>query len=1246
MMKIKQLIKQLTQSLSVALLIGLPAAGWSTTVSDRPLFIDAAVAHNLMFVVDDSGSMDFEVLAPAVGGRDEEVDSYIFDPGQEPGDYNRQTAKYISGKRILGTSYRRGFDKQYYYLRSPDYNLQYYDPDEKYRPWPSYDDVEFGNQSITAAELDPGLSGSLTFDLTKAGALGLGADNIPATLFVKINEGEIVSRYERKNYQNCPSGQVPNDNNPAQCGEYVRECFFICRNVFKYQSDRPYTTTLVEDTVKDCSVLGGSSLYSDWRRTYHDSSTWILKKTNGTELGSRKIGLAPDGACLQRLEFKGEANNKQEVYDALNGEGSVDSFFVSQQQNFANWFSYYRRRHQAVRGAIAESVSGLENMKLGIFWMHNLRNMDNKLYSSDAALDSFLNDHYGRFGSGSWTGGGTPARESLQHAGRQYAKTNVRGTLECSKNFTLLFSDGYANSHPGSTYAGNADRDAEAPFSNRSHSDTLGDIAYYYYEGLRNNGNVIPGGAMRLPVQCGTDAEEPWMDCNTDYHMNTYTVALGMEGENFAGKGYSKVIDAHKNPPNWSSSSISGKDNAAQIDDLYHAAVNGKGEYYDARSTSELILALKQAVRDVQQQLGSGSNLSFNTTSLQSGGYIFAAEFMSQVWSGTLRAGAIDQDGKITNWVWDAGALLNARDLVANPRLILTYNPDSARGVEFAWGAGLNGAPKDDLMAGGNEALGQARLAYIRGENVSGSGAVSFRPRASRLGAIINSSPIYVGEPGFIWTDSMFGASPYSTFKNVHRNRQEIVYIGANDGMLHGFDANTGQEVLGYIPGFLYDDADGQGLNAVTGEHYKSYVDLPLNMSDVYIDNAWRTVLIGGSRGGKPGIFALDVTDPSQFSAANADNLVLWEFTDHPNLGNMTEAVQIALLDWGNGDFRWSAVFSNGYSTAANWKNGLFVIDIENPSDYKFIELATGSGLSPVRMVDHQDVNGSPNSDGVADRAYAGDLEGRLWAIDLTGGKDNWSADFSGSPLYVAKDSLNRVQPITAQPDIARNSFESGLSEPNLLVFFGTGKYLEAGDIPQQDDASDALPQSFYGINDRGTATDTSGNVLTRGHLTNRVITTGSVMVAGENRALRKTDGDEMDWSSKYGWYVDLPSSGERVVEPARVRGDYIVFTSTIPTGGDPCGGGGSSFVTALQLDGSTDEDKSIIDVNNDGKLDDADKGWAGFFYGDGIITSFALIDNVLVTSDSGAKKLAILTNFGGGENATGRIGWTELVDY
>ncbi|HIB69049.1 MAG TPA: hypothetical protein EYO33_29180, partial [Phycisphaerales bacterium] len=436
----------------------------------------------------------------------------------------------------------------------------------------------------------------------------------------------------------------------------------------------------------------------------------------------------------------GDGVNAAEVL-AATGDSLAD-----QQQNFANWFSYYRRRHQTIRSAIGRSVEDLENMRLGAMGINSgtRYDMSNRMYSVDSGRSSFLDDLYNLYVSGSYSGQGTPNRLALQHAGREYSKTSVRGDLECRKNFSLLFTDGYASSHPNSTDAGNADSAAGEPYAS-SHSNTLGDIAYYYYEGLRNNdGSIIGGGDTPTPSECGTGSEEDWMDCNKEYHMNTYTVGLGMEGQKFAGKTHFKVQDAYEDAPDWSSLTNMNAQDSVQIDDLYHAAVNGKGEYFDAQSTQELVLALQGAVDLMQADVGSGSGINFNTASLAEGGAVFSAAFTSVEWTGDLRAENVDEDGDIGSQIWSAKTQLDGRDLASDPRLVLTYGMDNGNqgGTTFEWD-NLTAAQKADLqVAAGSDAEGLAkkRIDFLLGEDVESYDGITFRNRKSRMGAIVNSS--------------------------------------------------------------------------------------------------------------------------------------------------------------------------------------------------------------------------------------------------------------------------------------------------------------------------------------------------------------------------------------------------------------------------------------------------------------------------------------------------------------------------
>src|SRR5690554_4995231 len=252
-MKMKKFLKQLTQSLSVALFIGFPVAGWSATVSDRPLFVDSAVDHNLMFVVDDSGSMDFEVLAPKVGSMSKAlVNDYIFNPGDEWGAYGNGRT-YSSGKRLVSDSNDwwgnlvdgfRDFVPEYYYLRASDYNLQFYDHTAEYSPWPSTTSNSFTNINPAAAPLDPGLSNSNTANLQQAGALGLPSGIIPASFFVKDQSHSVERLGLTINWGSCPSGWNVYDTSQCRRCDRWGGCYW--HSHYEYQG-RPYTTEITVD---------------------------------------------------------------------------------------------------------------------------------------------------------------------------------------------------------------------------------------------------------------------------------------------------------------------------------------------------------------------------------------------------------------------------------------------------------------------------------------------------------------------------------------------------------------------------------------------------------------------------------------------------------------------------------------------------------------------------------------------------------------------------------------------------------------------------------------------------------------------------------------------------------------------------------------------------------------------------------------------------------------------------------------
>ncbi|SHG20182.1 PilC beta-propeller domain-containing protein [Microbulbifer donghaiensis] len=562
----------------------------------------------------------------------------------------------------------------------------------------------------------------------------------------------------------------------------------------------------------------------------------------------------------------------------------------------------------------------------------------------------------------------------------------------------------------------------------------------------------------------------------------------------------------------------------------------------------------------------------------------------------------------------------------------------------------------------------RSRLNYIRGDTTN-EGADDFRRRGTiaggstnLLGDIVHSAPIYVGEPQLGLT-----VNNYQNFLNGKKDRTPMVYVGANDGMLHAFNASSGEEEFAYVPALLLNGERYKGLHALTSSAYshKYYVDLTPTVSDVFADldgtgSQWNTVLIGGLRGGGKGYFALNVTDPSEFTNAenNADDIVLWEFdgaTNATDLGLGFSEAKIAQLNNG----KWAAIFGNGYNSG-NGMAGLFIIYIEDgvdgswdPGDWKFISTNSGSsdtpnGLSTPRLVDL-------NGDGKVDRAYAGDLHGNMWAFDLCDAQNDgscssfdtdWSVDYSGNPLFsVGNGEANNA--ITAAPLVARNTSVQGGVLPNVLVMFGTGQYLNQGDL------WDAAGGAFYVVWDKG------NSALDTDDLVERALDTAD----GTRRISESTSG-QIDWSTKYGWYMPLDDgavsgAGERVVTSPALRNNTLFFNTIIPNAA-PCASSGSGWLMSLDFRTGMPEADSVYpvtDFNNDGQISVADAGYVGKEYqpppclGDscdddvppGMPGQSGFIGDVRCTPGSGGGVVCDDINVGKIQRE-GRLTWQELV--
>ncbi len=779
--------------------------------------------------------------------------------------------------------------------------------------------------------------------------------------------------------------------------------------------------------------------------------------------------------------------------------------------------------------------------------------------------------------------------------------------------------------HPGNYAPGSLPANRK-PYPD-ANSNSLADIAFYFWS--RDARASMPNKVPQYIINSeGSDADKFWHPDNdpaTWQHLVNYTVGLGVAGNlnptnyfdrnqpNSAGHWDELMAGG---PPTWGATASNSVNN---VDDLWHAAVNSRGRFFSARSASQMVEALQSALNDALARTGSAAALSANSGSVSASSLIYQASYNSTNWSGNLMAYGIDTATNTPNpnATWNAATRLNDATTGLNytNRKIITYKPSTRAGTAFRWNdidTSQQNALHIDPATAASDGHGEARLDYLRGASANEGQGLNFRVRGctdidakpvtcapdnGKLGDIVNSSPLFVGRPPFRYRDS-FEAKPYSAFAASNANRTPVVYVGANDGMLHGFNANTGEELIAYVPSPVY-----ANLNRLPWRSYshRYYVDGSPTVGDVFIKPKsgaadWRTVLVGGLNKGGRGYFALDVTDPSQFKESNAANLVLWEFTstDDADLGHSYS--QPSIVKMANG--KWAAIFGSGYNNVSpgTGEGFVYIVFIEGgvdgtwTIDQDYVKLRTNAGdtttpngIAGITTVD-------VNRDDIADYIYAADLQGNLWRFDVTNPKNDpeaaWIAAIKDTTPSAKRRTLlfqtKSGRPITHYPAVARHPLGG------LLVYFGTGKYLESSD----NNVTGAPTETFYAIWDRGLGETVPTNRL----LAQTVTGTNHI----GNFDVRVTSNNAITWATAspaaagthLGWYLDLPTTGERITVNPLVREGKIIFSTYIPTT-VPCEPGGDGWL--MELDGITGGRLTdTFDLDENGVIDTADRFSSG----------------------------------------------------
>jgi len=520
--------------------------------------------------------------------------------------------------------------------------------------------------------------------------------------------------------------------------------------------------------------------------------------------------------------------------------------------------------------------------------------------------------------------------------------------------------------------------------------------------------------------------------------------------------------------------------------------------------------------------------------------YAFTPWFEEKSFKGGLMAYAVGNDGSVSilSPKWRASIQLGKQHYLTGRNIATTDGAGTA--MPFIY---------DDLTPDQQLEVESADVVnFVRGDRAKEGG--TFRARESMLGTIIHSGPVFLGKPiaGYVFDD-------YLDYAENNKDRDARVFVGANDGMLHAFDADSGNEVFGYVPSMVMSN-----LVKLTKDPYAHsyFVDGFLTIEDAHFDNKWHSVLVGGLGAGGRGYYALDVTDPDASSDDDAAAKILWEF--HPgsdggdNVGFSYSRPSIIRLEK---DGEWAAIFGNGYLSAAG-KASLFVVNIETGELIKEIVVdgGAGNGLSSPTAVD-------ANGDGYVDTVYAGDLNGNVWKFDLfSDDPTKWKVALSGWPLFSALST----QPITTAPEVGRHSSGEG-----LMVYVGTGRLLSA------DDGTDKSVQAVYGLWDTGSTIGI--NTLVEQTLKSAIHPSGE--------ATRVVTNESINWESNKGWVTDLVvegantlDNGERILQDLLLRDGRISFMSV-----NPSVGSGDNWFIQLDANSGGAPRKTIIDVNADQAL-------------------------------------------------------------
>ena len=930
--------------------------------------------------------------------------------------------------------------------------------------------------------------------------------------------------------------------------------------------------------------------------------------------------------------------------------------YEEEMTNFANWYTYYRSRMKMMKTAAGRAFASIDDTyRVGFITINPGNPVSSTKYLKVSDFTTGATGHkqawYTKF-YGQSAGNFTPLREALSRVGWMFAgklntgltsgipTTDDPMTASCQPNFAILSTDGYWNKEGGQDLAGAAmgnQDNADSGYSTRATgafdgnllpsttasettsggAGTLADVAMYYYKTDLRTG-TSPYATNNVPTTN--------KDSNSAQHMVTFAVGLGLDGEltyrsNYETATTGDFADIKAGLKNWPTPR---GDTPSALDDLWHAAVNGRGAFFSARDPETLSVALTETLSGLQTRIGAGAAAATSNLQPVAGdNFAFTAQYQTSDWIGDLKAKTIDLSSGIVSAVtlWSAASLL---DLKAHTdRNIFTHDPSdtggnlmkhlcwpAAGGSTCADGSGLTATEQGyfnptlllQYPFGGDvgklaTATGDKVLNFFRGERTyedSGGGAPTdlFRLRDSILGDIINAQPAYVKKSPFA-----YGDAGYADFQLATNSRRGTVYAASNDGFLHAFETdvnnspyfqtagigtditsddtfqgnNTGNGVerWAYVPGIVLPNAYKLANKPYS---HRYFTDGSPQVGDICVTSAcglsgtatssdWRTILVAGLNSGGMGYYALDVTDPQPTGVK-----VMWEFT---NRGVCYTDAEIAIGDK-TSDCHLGLSYGNP-------------IIAKRKSDGKWVVIVTS---------------------GYNNTAGGGDGKGYLYILEAHTGKIlhrlTTGVGTAASPSGLAKingwatsSNLDNTVLAVYGGDLEGNlwRFQLDSTAPGYLGVVKVATVTSAGGVPQpitvkpelgpvpnqpndrmilfgtgkfleNSDKTDTSDQTIYALKD--VPSTTTSPVITGGVRSNPVIKVRQFAAYSVDDPTRTVQsGTAPTWSTDFGWLIDLPDDGERVNVDPQLQLGTLVVASNVPSG-DTCTAGGFSWINFL----------------------------------------------------------------------------------